>query len=56
MGISNLDYFALFVSAFVLVGALTPLMRRIAIKNEVYDSPVQGHKTHKVPEIGRAHV
>ena len=49
MGISNLDYFALFVSAFVLVGALTPLMRRIAIKNEVYDSPVQGHKTHKVP-------
>ena len=49
MGISNLDYFALFVSAFVLVGALTPLMRRIAIKNEVYDTPVQGHKTHKVP-------
>ena len=49
MGISNLDYFALFVSAFVLVGALTPIMRRIAIKNEVYDSPVQGHKTHKVP-------
>ena len=49
MGISNLDYFALFVSAFVLVGALTPLMRRIAIKNEVYDSPIQGHKTHKVP-------
>ena len=49
MGISNLDYFVLFVSAFVLVGALTPLMRRIAIKNEVYDSPVQGHKTHKVP-------
>ena len=49
MGISNLDYFALFVSAFVLVGTLTPLMRRIAIKNEVYDSPVQGHKTHKVP-------
>ena len=49
MGISNLDYFTLFVSAFVIVGALTPLMRRIAIKNEVYDSPVQGHKTHKVP-------
>ena len=49
MGISNRDYFTLFVSAFVLVGVLTPLMRRIAIKNEVYDSPVQGHKTHKVP-------
>ena len=49
MGISNLDYFTLFVSAFVLVGALTPIMRGIAIKNEVYDSPVQGHKTHKVP-------
>ena len=49
MGISNLDYFTLFVSAFVLVGALTPLMRRIAIKNEVFDSPLQGHKTHKVP-------
>ena len=49
MGISNLDYFTLFVSAFVLVGALTPIMRKIAIKNGVYDSPLQGHKTHKVP-------
>ena len=49
MGISNLDYFALFVSAFVLVGALTPIMRKIAINNEVYDSPFQVHKTHKVP-------
>ena len=38
MGISNFDYFLLFVSSFVLVGALTPLMRRIAIKNEVFDS------------------
>ena len=49
MGISNFDYFLLFVSSFVLVGALTPLMRRIAIKNEVFDTPKEGHKTHKVP-------
>jgi UDP-GlcNAc:undecaprenyl-phosphate GlcNAc-1-phosphate transferase len=49
MGISNFDYFLLFVSSFVLVGALTPLMRRIAIKNEVFDTPIEGHKTHKVP-------
>jgi len=49
MGITHFQYFLLFASTFVLVGALTPLMRRIAIKREIYDAPTQAHKTHKEP-------
>ncbi len=49
MGITHFQYFLLFLSTFVLVGALTPLMRRIAIKREIYDAPTQAHKTHKEP-------
>ena len=49
MGITHFQYLLLFLSTFVLVGALTPLMRRIAIKHEVMDSPTMAHKTHKEP-------
>ncbi len=49
MGISQLDYFILFVTSFALVGLLTPIMRSVAIKNEVFDAPASEHKTHKVP-------
>ena len=49
MGISNKEYFLLFVSAYLLVGALTPLMRKIAIATKVVDQPNASHKSHKKP-------
>jgi len=54
MGITNKEYFLLFVMAYLLVGALTPLMRRIAIATDVIDRPNSSHKSHKhpVPYLG----
>jgi UDP-GlcNAc:undecaprenyl-phosphate GlcNAc-1-phosphate transferase len=49
MGITDKEYFLLFVSAFLLVGALTPLMRKIAIAIKVVDQPNSTHKSHKKP-------
>ena len=49
MAISNFHYFLLFVSTFVVVGFLTPVMRKIAITNKIYDLPESAHKTHKEP-------
>jgi len=49
MGITNKEYFLLFVMAYLLVGALTPLMRRIAIARDVIDRPNSSHKSHKQP-------
>lgn len=49
MQISNFDYALLFLATFAVVGVLTPLARRIAIKNEVFDAPNTAHKTHKEP-------
>jgi UDP-GlcNAc:undecaprenyl-phosphate GlcNAc-1-phosphate transferase len=49
MGITNIEYFLLFVSAYLLVGALTPLMRKIAISTNVVDQPNASHKSHKKP-------
>ncbi len=49
MGISNTEYFALFVTTFVLVGLLTPLARKFALSKEIVDNPNQGHKTHREP-------
>jgi len=49
MGITNKEYFLLFVMAYLLVGALTPLMRRIAIATNVIDRPNSSHKSHKQP-------
>ena len=49
MGITNKEYFLLFVMAYLLVGALTPLMRRIAIATDVIDLPNSSHKSHKQP-------
>ena len=49
MGITNKEYFILFVMAYLLVGALTPLMRRIAIATDVIDRPNSAHKSHKQP-------
>ena len=47
MGITNKEYFLLFVMAYLLVGALTPLMRRIAIATDVIDLPNSSHKPIK---------
>jgi UDP-GlcNAc:undecaprenyl-phosphate GlcNAc-1-phosphate transferase len=54
MGITNKEYFLLFVTSYLLVGALTPLMRKIALATNVVDSPNAAHKSHKkaVPYLG----
>ena len=54
MVISQVDYFFLFVISYVLVGLLTPLMRKIALAQGVLDRPNSAHKTHKnpVPYLG----
>jgi UDP-GlcNAc:undecaprenyl-phosphate GlcNAc-1-phosphate transferase len=54
MIISQIDYFFLFVVSYVLVGLLTPLMRKIAITNGVFDRPNAAHKSHTnpVPYLG----
>ena len=49
MAIGNFQYFVLFVSTFAVVGFLTPVMRKIAITNKIYDAPNAAHKTHKEP-------
>jgi UDP-GlcNAc:undecaprenyl-phosphate GlcNAc-1-phosphate transferase len=49
MGITNTEYFLLFVIAYLLVGVLTPLMRKIAIATDVVDRPNSSHKSHKTP-------
>ena len=54
MGITNREYFLLFLVSFILVGILTPLSRRIAISNNVIDRPDSPHKSHlkSVPYLG----
>jgi len=49
MGITNTEYFLLFVISYLLVGVLTPVMRRIAIATDVVDRPNSSHKSHKKP-------
>jgi UDP-GlcNAc:undecaprenyl-phosphate GlcNAc-1-phosphate transferase len=54
MTISQVDYFYLFVISYVLVGLLTPVMRKIALAQGVLDHPNSAHKSHKnpVPYLG----
>ena len=49
MGISNTEYFLLFVISYLFVGLLTPIMRKIAIATDVVDRPNSSHKSHKKP-------
>lgn len=49
MGITNTEYFLLFVIAYLLVGVLTPVLRKIAIATDVVDRPNSSHKSHKKP-------
>jgi UDP-GlcNAc:undecaprenyl-phosphate GlcNAc-1-phosphate transferase len=54
MAISQVDYFFLFVISYVLVGLLTPVMRKVALAQGVLDHPNFAHKSHKnpVPYLG----
>ena len=54
MGITNQEYFLLFALSYLLVGGLTPLMRKVAIAKDVVDTPNAAHKSHKqaVPYLG----
>jgi UDP-GlcNAc:undecaprenyl-phosphate/decaprenyl-phosphate GlcNAc-1-phosphate transferase len=49
MTISQVDYFLLFVISYVLVGLLTPVMRKVALAQGVLDLPNSAHKSHKKP-------
>jgi UDP-GlcNAc:undecaprenyl-phosphate GlcNAc-1-phosphate transferase len=49
MQISKVDYALLFIATFALVGVLTPLARKFAISQKVFDAPNVAHKTHKEP-------
>jgi UDP-GlcNAc:undecaprenyl-phosphate GlcNAc-1-phosphate transferase len=49
MNVTQLQNFLLFASTFVLVGALTPLMRKIAISKKILDRPTSFHKSHSSP-------
>ena len=45
--ITTEQYFTLFIVSFILVGALTPLMRKIALKYNFVDQPNATHKSHE---------
>jgi len=49
MVISQVNYLILFVISYLLVGLLTPIMRKIAIAQGVLDLPNSSHKSHKKP-------
>lgn len=52
--ITTTQYFILFVSTFMIVGALTPLMRKVALATNFVDRPNAAHKSHKeaIPYLG----
>jgi UDP-GlcNAc:undecaprenyl-phosphate GlcNAc-1-phosphate transferase len=43
------QFFTLFVISYVLVCALTPLMRKIAVSKKIFDKPNSSHKSHTKP-------
>ena len=48
------EYLALFFTALIAVGLLTPLVRKVALRIEILDAPTESHKTHKeaIPYLG----
>jgi UDP-GlcNAc:undecaprenyl-phosphate GlcNAc-1-phosphate transferase len=54
MLITYTQFFVLFVLSYVLVGALTPVMRKIALSKKIFDQPNASHKSHTnpVPYLG----
>ena len=51
--ITTEQYFTLFIATFILVGALTPLMRKIALKYNFVDQPGATHKSHEQARLSR---
>jgi UDP-GlcNAc:undecaprenyl-phosphate GlcNAc-1-phosphate transferase len=49
MQLSTTQYLSLFSVTMIIVGALTPIMKLVAIRFGVVDNPNQDHKTHKTP-------
>jgi UDP-GlcNAc:undecaprenyl-phosphate GlcNAc-1-phosphate transferase len=49
MNITSIQYFFLFVSSYVLVGVLTPILRKVAISKKILDNPNSVHKSHLNP-------
>lgn len=49
MNITKWQYFFLFLSTYVTVGILTPIMRRFAISKKILDFPNSNHKSHSTP-------
>ena len=47
--ITTTQYFILFVATFAIVGALTPLMRKVALQTNFVDRPNAAHKSHQEP-------
>ena len=43
------QFFVLFVLSYVFVGALTPVMRKIAVSRKIFDEPNSAHKSHTNP-------
>ena len=43
------QFFTLFVISYVLVGLLTPLMKKIAVSKKIFDNPNSAHKSHTKP-------
>ena len=43
------DYLILGITSLAVVGLLTPLFRKLAIKTEFVDAPISSHKSHRVP-------
>ena len=54
MIVNNFQYLLVFISALLICGALTPLMKKLAIQFSIVDKPSQSHKTHidPVPYLG----
>jgi UDP-GlcNAc:undecaprenyl-phosphate GlcNAc-1-phosphate transferase len=54
MLVPNNQFFILFITSYVLVGTLTPLMRKIAVSRKILDKPNSTHKSHTnpVPYLG----
>ena len=48
------EHLALFFTALIAVGLLTPLVRKVALRIEILDAPTESHKTHKeaIPYLG----
>ena len=49
MNLTHSDFFVIFFVSFLLVSLLTPIMRNVALKYGVIDTPTESHKTHLKP-------